>query len=204
MERFYPLAGSVALLERLVAGGARLVQLRLKDLPAAQLRPRIMRARRCCDDNGAQLVLNDYWRLALEMGIDFVHLGQEDMADADFTALRAASVRYGLSTHDRAELDRALALQPAYVALGPIYPTRLKTMRWAPQGLERLRRWKAIAGNTPLVAIGGLTPERAPRVLAAGADSVAAVTDLQQARDPVARCRAWLQATRRQPAGETP
>ncbi|HLQ85305.1 MAG TPA: thiamine phosphate synthase, partial [Salinisphaeraceae bacterium] len=160
----------------------------------AEYRRQAKQAQQCCAEHGAQLILNDYWQLALELGIDFVHLGQEDMDTADFAALRRAGVRYGLSTHDKAELQRALALAPAYVALGPVYPTKLKKMKWAPQGLARVSRWKELVGTTPLVAIGGLTPERAPAVLAAGADSVAVVTDVLQAADPVARVGQWLAA----------
>lgn len=192
LDPFYLIAGSAALLERLVPLGVRLVQLRAKDLPADELREQALRAQACCRRHGAQLVLNDHWRLALELGIDFVHLGQEDLDHADLPALRRAGVRYGLSTHDEAELERALALAPAYVALGPVWPTLLKQMRWAPQGLERVRAWKTRAGAVPLVAIGGITPERMPQVLAAGADSAAVVTDIQQAADPAARTRQWL------------
>lgn len=192
LERFYPIVGSAALLERLLPLGVRLVQLRLKALPAQVLHAQALHAQACCRRHGAQLVLNDHWRLALELGIDFVHLGQEDLDHADLPALRRAGVRYGLSTHDEAELARALALAPAYVALGPIWPTLLKRMPWAPQGLARVRAWKAHAGTLPLVAIGGITPERLPQVLAAGADSAAVVTDLQQAADPLARTRQWL------------
>lgn len=194
MEKFYLLTATAQRLEQLLPAGVRLVQLRMKHVPAEQRRAQAERAKRCCAQHHAQLVLNDYWQLALELGIDFVHLGQEDMDTADFAALRAAGVRYGLSTHDEAELERALALQPAYVALGPVYPTKLKKMKWAPQGLQRVTRWKQRIGDLPLVAIGGLTPERAPAVLAAGADSVAVVTDVQTAADPVARCEAWLRA----------
>ncbi|OWY11908.1 thiamine-phosphate diphosphorylase [Thioclava sp. F34-6] len=192
MERFYLIASNVAQLERLVPQGVRLVQLRLKDVPPAETRRQIARARDVCARHGAQLVVNDYWQEALDLGCSFVHLGQEDMDTADFPALRRAGIRFGLSTHDEAELDRALGQDPAYVALGPVYPTKLKKMKWAPQGLERVTRWKAHAGAVPLVAIGGLTPERARGVLAAGADSLAVVTDIQQAPDPEARVRAWL------------
>lgn len=103
---------------------------------------------------------------------------------------------FGLSTHDEAELDRALGMAPAYVALGPVYPTRLKKMKWGPQGLERVRQWKRLAGRVPLVGIGGLVPERLPDLFAAGADSAAVVTDIQTAADPEARCREWIAATR--------
>lgn len=196
LDRFYLIAGSADLLERLVPLGVRLVQLRVKDAAPDDLREQVARARDCCARHGAQLVLNDHWELALQMGVDAVHLGQEDMDQADFAALRRAGIRYGLSTHDEAELDRALALDPAYVALGPVYPTLLKKMKWGPQGLDRLADWRRRAGTVPLVAIGGLTPERLPGVFAAGADSAAVVTDIQQAPDPEARTREWIAATR--------
>lgn len=197
MERFYLIVGDVDWLERLIPHGPRLIQLRIKNQPQAELRRQIIRARKICARHGVQLVVNDYWQLALDLGCDFVHLGQEDMACADFDALSRAGIRYGLSTHDEAELDRALARGPAYVALGPVYPTVLKKMKWAPQGLGRVTRWKAMAGEVPLVAIGGLTPERALAAFSAGADSAAVVTDIAQAVDPEARVREWAAACAR-------
>lgn len=194
MERFYLIVDHVGRLELLVPQGVRLVQLRIKDEPEQEVRRQIARARDFCAVHGAQLVVNDYWQLALDLNCGFVHLGQEDMDTADFAALRRAGVRIGLSTHDEAELDRALALDPAYVALGPVYPTLLKKMKWGPQGLDRVTRWKHLAGNTPLVAIGGLTPERLQGVFAAGADSAAVVTDIQLADDPEERVRTWIRA----------
>lgn len=196
LDPFYLIVGEVAALERLVPLGARLVQLRLKDQPEAEIRRQVARARAVCVAHGAQLVVNDHWRIALDLDCDFVHLGQEDMDQADFGALRKAGIRFGLSTHDEAELDRALALRPAYVALGPVWPTRLKVMKWGPQGLDRVRGWKARIGSVPLVGIGGVTPERLPALFAAGADSAAVVTDIQQAPDPEARCRQWIETTR--------
>lgn len=193
MERFYLLVGHVSRLELLVPLGVKLVQLRIKDQPLDEVRRQIIRARDFCAVYKAQLVVNDYWELALEERCDFVHLGQEDMDTADFAALRRAGVRFGLSTHDEAELDRALASQPEYVALGPVYATLLKKMKWGPQGLDRVTEWKRRVGDVPLVAIGGLTPERVPGVLAAGADSVAVVTDIQQAPDPEAQTRLWIE-----------
>jgi len=196
MERFYLIVGHVGRVELLVPQGARLVQLRIKDQPEAELRRQIARARDFCAVYGAQLVVNDHWQAALDLNCDFVHLGQEDMEAADFDALRRAGVRYGLSTHDEAELERALAQDPAYVALGPVYETLLKQMKWDPQGLERVTRWKSLAGTVPLVAIGGVTLERLPDVFAAGADSAAVVTDIQSAADPEARTRDWVAACR--------
>lgn len=195
MERFYLITGSAALLERLVPLGVKFVQLRVKDLAPEALRQEVQRAQACCSRHGATLVLNDHWELALELGVDFVHLGQEDLQQADLGALRRAGVRFGLSTHDKAELQTALAQRPAYVALGPVYPTLLKKMPWAPQGLDRLRSWKTRVGELPLVAIGGLTPERLPGVFAAGADSAAVVSDIQLAESPEARCREWLEVS---------
>jgi thiamine-phosphate pyrophosphorylase len=195
LDPFYLIVGDVELLARLVPLGVKLVQLRLKDRSEADLRAQIARGRDVCAAHGAQLVVNDYWQLALDLGCDFVHLGQEDMDSADFAALRRGRVRFGLSTHDEAELERALALSPAYVALGPVYPTLLKQMTWGPQGLERVTAWKRRIGDLPLVGIGGLTPERLPGLLAAGADSAAVVTDIAVAADPEARCRDWLVAT---------
>ncbi|KIC13634.1 thiamine phosphate synthase [Leisingera sp. ANG-Vp] len=196
MERFYLIAGHVGRLELLVPQGAKLVQLRIKYEPDAEVRRQIARARDFCAVHDAQLVVNDYWQAALDLNCNFVHLGQEDMDTADFAALRRKGVRFGLSTHDESELERALSFGPAYVALGPVYPTLLKKMKWGPQGLERVTRWKKMAGDTPLVAIGGLTPERLPGVFAAGADSAAVVTDIQLAEDPEARTREWAEACR--------
>lgn len=192
VERFYPVLPDVTWLERLVPLGVRFVQLRLKEVPPAQMRAQIARALEVCAAHGAQLVVNDHWREAIELGADFVHLGQEDLAGADVPAIRAAGIRLGISTHDGAELATALAAEPDYVALGPIYETRLKVMKWAPQGLERVRAWRA-ALQCPLVAIGGITVARAPAVLAAGADSIAVVTDLITHPDPEARSREWLE-----------
>lgn len=195
LDPFYLIVPDTARLSELLPLGVRLVQLRLKDLPDALLRSEIAEARGLCARYDVQLVVNDHWRIALDLGCNAVHLGQEDLDTADLDALRRTGIRYGISTHDPAELDRALALDPAYVALGPVYPTRLKQMKWAPQGLDRVRDWKTRAGRVSLVAIGGLTPERLPALFAAGADSAAVVTDIQQAPDPAGRCAEWIAAT---------
>ncbi|TIS03339.1 MAG: thiamine phosphate synthase, partial [Mesorhizobium sp.] len=137
-----------------------------------------------CDSHGCQLIVNDYWRLAIEEDCDFVHLGQEDLAEADVKAIRRAGVRLGLSTHDGAELETALQAEPDYVALGPIYPTILKAMKWDPQGLDRIAAWKQRVGELPLVAIGGLTVERVAGVFAHGAQSAAVVTDITRNTHP--------------------
>lgn len=196
LDRFYPIVDSAAWLPRLLPLGVRLVQLRVKDRSDAVLRAEVRQARDLCAAAGAVLVVNDHWRIAIDEGCTFVHLGQEDLDTADLAAIRRAGLRLGVSTHDDAELDRALALAPDYVALGPVYPTVLKAMKWAPQGLARVTDWKTRVGATPLVAIGGLTVERAPAVLAAGADVLSVVTDILRADDPEARTAAWVAATR--------
>jgi thiamine-phosphate pyrophosphorylase len=196
LDRFYPVVPDADWVERLAFAGARLIQLRIKDLPDDDVRAAVRRAKASCASHGAQLVVNDYWQIALDEDCDFVHLGQEDLVDADLAALRRAGVRIGISTHDHAELDRALREEPDYVALGPIYPTMLKQMPWAPQGLARIGEWKELIGNRPLVAIGGLTVERARLCLAAGADSVAVVGDIVRHVDPMGQTRAWIAATR--------
>jgi len=190
--RIYPIVDSAEWVGRLLPLGVRLVQLRIKVGSAAEVRSEIRQARELCLRAGAQLIVNDYWLFALAEGCDFVHLGQGDLDTADVPALRKAGVRIGISTHDDAELARALTFQPDYVALGPIYPTTLKVMPWSPQGLERITEWKRRIGKTPLVAIGGLTAERLPGVFDAGADIAAVVSDIVQSPDPQGRTREWL------------
>ncbi len=197
LDPFYLIVDSADWIDRLVPVGVRLVQLRMKDLPEDRLRAEIRRARATCTAHGCQLIVNDYWQVAIEEGCDFVHLGQEDLAGADVEAIRAAGMKLGLSTHDDAELETALAAKPDYVALGPVWPTILKKMRWAPQGVERLRDWKARIGPLPLVAIGGLNPDRLPAVFENGADSAAVVTDITLNADPQARTREWIAHTAR-------
>ncbi len=194
LARVYPIVDSAAWISRLAPLGVRLVQLRIKERPAAEVRDEVRAARALCLAAGMQLIVNDYWEIALGEGCDFVHLGQGDLAQADLAALRRAGVRLGISTHDHEELERALAAAPDYVALGPIYPTLLKVMPWQPQGLARIGEWKRRIGAIPLVAIGGLTVARLAGVFAAGADVAAVVTDIVRNRDPEGRAREWLAA----------
>jgi thiamine-phosphate pyrophosphorylase len=195
-SRFYPVVPSLDWVRRLVPG-ARLIQLRLKDAPEPELRRQAAAAAALCRAHGALLVLNDFWRVAIDLQLDAVHLGQEDLQDADLAAIRAAGLRLGVSTHGAAELDAALAAAPDYVALGPVYPTTLKAMPWAPQGLDRLGQWKRRIGALPLVAIGGITLERAPGCLRAGADCVAVVSDVLAHATPEQRARDWRDAVER-------
>ncbi|RUU12890.1 thiamine phosphate synthase [Mesorhizobium sp. USDA-HM6] len=193
LDPFYLIVDSAAWIERLVPLGVKLVQLRIKDMDEDGLRAEIRKAKTLCARHRCQLIVNDHWRLAIKEGCDFIHLGQEDLQAANLPEIQAAGIRLGLSTHDEAELVTALAARPHYVALGPVYPTILKKMKWAPQGLERIRVWKERIAPLPLVAIGGLNPERLDGVFAAGADSAAVVTDITLNSDPEARTREWIE-----------
>ena len=195
LPRFYPIFDSADWVARSLACGVKLVQLRLKSEDSALLRAEISTSQELARAHGAALVVNDHWQLAIELGCDWLHLGQEDLDGADLPAIRRAGLRLGVSTHDEGELARALSVRPDYVALGPVWPTILKQMPWAPQGLARVSDWKRQLGAVPLVAIGGLTPERGAAALAAGADVVSAVTDITLNPDPEGRMGAWLKVT---------
>lgn len=192
LDRFYPIVPDVGWLERIVPLGVTFVQLRIKDASAADVAAQAKRANAFCKEHGCTLVLNDYWEAALDAGVGFIHLGQDDLREADLEAIKLAGIKLGISTHDIVELDNALAAEPDYVALGPIYETKLKAMPWAPQGLDKIKEWRRRIGALPLVAIGGLTPERAAGVLEAGADSLAVITDFFTAARPDERIELWL------------
>jgi thiamine-phosphate pyrophosphorylase len=196
LDPFYVIVDSAAWIARLLPCGVRLVQLRIKDQPDANVRAEIKEAKALCERHGAQLVVNDYWQQAIDTSCTFIHLGQRDLDTADLAAIRRADVRFGISTHDETELSRALETGPDYIALGPIYPTILKAMAFPPQGLPRLKEWKTKIGKLPLVGIGGITLERMAGVLEAGADSAAVVTDITRNTDPEQRARDWVKATR--------
>jgi thiamine-phosphate pyrophosphorylase len=197
LDVFYPIVPDLDWLERLVPLGVKTIQLRLKDASPTEVARQIRGSLDVCRRHGCQLIVNDYWQAAIDAAADFVHLGQEDLADADVGKIKAAGLKLGISTHSHEELAIALAAKPDYIALGPIYETKLKAMTWAPQGLDRIRDWRGRIGALPLCAIGGITPERAPGVLAAGADCVAVVTDFITAKDPEDRVRQWLALTRK-------
>lgn len=198
LDLFYPIVPDATWVARIVPLGVKTLQLRVKGASVADVRRAIEESLAIARRHGCQLIVNDYWREAIEAGADCIHLGQEDLAAADLSAIKAAGLRLGISTHSDEELDTALVASPDYVALGPVYETRLKAMKWAPQGLQRVREWKRRIGRLPLVAIGGITLERASDVVAAGADSVAVITDFMTAQDSETRIEMWLQWAARQ------
>jgi thiamine-phosphate pyrophosphorylase len=191
-DPFYPVVDSVAWVARLAKLGVGTIQLRAKDLDDAAALAIVREALAATRGTGAKLVVNDYWRAAIEARAQHLHLGQEDLVDADLKAIRAAGLTLGVSTHDDDELATALAAKPDYVALGPIFFTTLKSMRFAPQGVPKITDWKKRLGDIPLVAIGGIKFEHAAEIFAAGADSIAVVSDVTQNADPDARVRQWL------------
>ena len=184
---FYPVVPTAEWVERLLAWGVRTIQLRIK---AADHTPSDIAAQVGAAVNagskvpGAQVFINDHWQLALAANAYGVHLGQEDLDTADITSLRSAGLRLGLSTHTPSELERAYAANPSYLAIGPVYPTTLKVMPYAPVGLENLAAWGKLAMPYPVVAIGGISLERMPGVLACGVDGVAVVSAVTLATDP--------------------
>ena len=196
LDIFYPIVPDASWMARIVPLGVRTVQLRLKDAGAAEVRAQVRDCLEIARRHGCQLIINDYWQTALDEGADYIHLGQEDLAAADLPAIRAAQIKFGVSTHDESELETALAANPDYIALGPIYETKLKAMKWAPQGLGRITQWRHRLGDMPLVAIGGITPDLASGVLAAGASSVAVITDFLTHPQPEQRIRTWLNWSR--------
>lgn len=193
---FYPVVPDAAWVERLLGWSVRTIQLRIKaaDHTPAEIEREVNAAVEAGRKvPGAQVFINDHWQLALAAGAYGVHLGQEDLGLADIAALRRAGVRLGLSTHTPAELARAHAVQPSYLAIGPIYPTTLKVMPYEPVGLERLKLWVPQAAPCPVVAIGGISLALLPGVMACGVDGVAVVSAVTLAADPEQAARSGLQ-----------
>ena len=191
-DPFYPVVDSLAWVERLTKLGVGTIQLRAKNLNDSEALQIVSDALEITKGTATKLVVNDYWRAAIVAGAQHLHLGQEDLADADLGAIRESKLTLGISTHDDEELATALRAKPDYVALGPIFPTTLKSMRFAPQGIAKITEWKKRISDIPLVAIGGVKFEQAAEIFAAGADSIAVVSDITQNADPDARVRQWL------------
>ncbi|AXF61033.1 thiamine phosphate synthase [Leclercia sp. W6] len=179
----YPVVDSVAWIERLLAAGVKTIQLRIKDKQDYEVEADVIAAIALGRRYDARLFINDYWRLAIKHQAYGVHLGQEDLETTELEAIRAAGLRLGVSTHDDMEIDVALAARPSYIALGHVFPTQTKQMPSAPQGLEQLARHIDRLGDYPTVAIGGISLERAPAVLATGVGSIAVVSAITQDDD---------------------
>ncbi|QHB34234.1 thiamine phosphate synthase [Yersinia canariae] len=184
----YPVVDSLLWIERLLSVGVTTIQLRIKDLDDAQVEQDIAAAIELGKRYQARLYINDYWRLAIKHGAYGVHLGQEDLETTDLAAIQQAGLRLGISTHDEHELAIAKAVRPSYIAMGHIFPTQTKQMPSSPQGLAVLKQMVDHTPDYPTVAIGGISIERVPAVLATGVGSVAVVSAITQADD-------WQRAT---------
>jgi len=193
----YPIVDNAAWLEKLLPLGISTIQLRIKTAGKngnqQHVEEEVMKAIEIAKRFNCRLFINDYWQLAIKYSAYGVHLGQGDLDTADINALLNSGIRLGISTHSYAEVARAIAYKPSYIAIGPIYSTTTKEMPFAPQGLENLKRWRRTLPY-PLVAIAGITLERLPQVIAAGADGIAIISDILKAKDPIAQTKAWLKA----------
>ncbi|NBM48428.1 MULTISPECIES: thiamine phosphate synthase [unclassified Proteus (in: enterobacteria)] len=186
----YPVVDSIEWIERLLKTGVTTLQLRIKDKQPEDVEQEIIKAIKLGKQYHARLFINDYWQLAIKHQAYGVHLGQEDLDIADLNAIKHAGLRLGISTHDEAELQKAKALYPSYIALGHIFPTTTKEMPSKPQGLKALKHQVEQTPDFPTVAIGGISLERVPDVVATGVGSVALVSAITKAPD-------WQQVTRK-------
>lgn len=171
-----------------LAGGARLLQLRLKRATSRELLAVAAAILPLARAAGACVLVNDRADVARAAGADGVHLGQDDVPPAAARAVLGPEAVVGVSTHD---LDQARAAEAAgadYVGVGPVYTTTSKEHPLAARGLELVRAVRA-AVRCPIVGIGGITPATAPAVRAAGADAVAMIGALARAVDPAATVR---------------
>jgi len=179
----YAIVDSADWVERLLAAGARTLQLRIKEGTPQHLSKEVQRSVRAAREVDAQLFINDHWRLALEHGAYGVHLGQQDLETTDIDALRDAGLRLGVSTHSYWEVCRAHALKPSYIACGPIHATPTKQMPWQPQGPGNLAYWCSVL-REPVVAIAGMDRSRCQEAVQCGAAGVAVLRGIVQAAEP--------------------
>lgn len=181
----YPVVDSADWVDRLLTIGIKTIQLRLKQTDRQFLDNEIAHAAAMArQHDDSRLFINDHWRLAIDNGVYGVHLGQEDLHEADLLEVEQAGLRLGVSTHSYWELARALAINPSYIALGPIFATDSKQMPWQPQGFGKLAEWiRLLDGHTPLVAIGGIDLERARKLKTTGVGSVAMISAITKAED---------------------
>jgi thiamine-phosphate pyrophosphorylase len=190
----YPVLPTAQWVEQVLSYGVKTVQLRCKSAAPGVLAQEIARCVAAGHQYDAQVFINDHWQAALAAGAYGVHLGQEDLQEADLASLAAAGLRLGLSTHGYYEILTALHFRPSYIALGAVFPTTTKVMPTAPQGLTRLARYVRLLDDViPLVAIGGIDQQALPQVLATGVGSAAVVRAVTEAADPAVAVSAMRQ-----------
>jgi hydroxymethylpyrimidine kinase/phosphomethylpyrimidine kinase/thiamine-phosphate diphosphorylase len=181
----YPVVDRAEWIKVLAESGITTIQLREKTLTGQALEAEIVEAIRMAQKHNIRLFINDHWQLAVKHRAYGVHLGQEDLDDADIPQIQAAGLRLGISTHCHYEVARAHAHRPSYIACGPVYHTNTKDMPWVPHGLKGLSYWRKVL-QYPLVAIGGINQARFDKVAAIGVDSVAMITAITLADEPAA------------------
>jgi thiamine-phosphate pyrophosphorylase len=182
---------------RMARAGVPTVQLRFKSENAAAVEREVQAAVDAVQGTGALLFINDHWQVAIATGAYGIHLGQEDLdalSPESLARLRASGLRLGVSTHGYAEMVRADRVSPSYIAMGAVYPTTLKKMATAPQGVARLGAYARLLRGYPQVGIGGIDTVRLPEVLATGVGSVAVVRALVAAEDPELTAAQWMAA----------
>jgi thiamine-phosphate pyrophosphorylase len=184
-----------ASIAELALGGARLVQFRAKGLTDRLLFEQSVEAVAGAREAGVPLVLNDRPDIALIIGADGVHVGQEDLPPEECRRLLGADAIVGVSTHNREELRAAVDAPVDYVAVGPVFPTVTKQATAPVVGLDFLRLARGITSK-PLVAIGGITRANVAEVASAGADGVAVISDLLRHQDLTEAARAFCGALR--------
>lgn len=196
---FYAVLPDAQWVGRMARAGVPTVQLRFKSEDPQRVEREVQAAVDAVRGTGALLFINDHWQAAMRAGAYGVHLGQEDLdtlAPGELEAMRASGLRLGLSTHGYAEMIKADAASPSYLALGAVFPTTLKRMATAAQGTGRLRRYAQLMQAYPLVAIGGIDAERLPQVMDCGVGSAAVVRAVVQAPDPESEAAAWTARVR--------
>ena len=199
LDRLYPITDSgnrhhwnhLQLTQRFLKGGCRFFQIREKVFPDSALYRQLVQIRQVCSATGAQFLVNDRVDLALAVGADGVHLGQDDLPVEVARRLLGPNAILGLSTHNREQFERAQELDLDYVAVGPIFPTTSKTSEHPAVGTKQLAQFTAVS-RFPVVAIGGITLDRAPAAWRAGAAAVAVISDVVNASNPVERIRHYL------------
>ena len=179
----YVVAPSAEWVGKLASAGVPTIQLRFKSNDQDLIRKEIQEAIKLSKNHACHLYINDYWKLAIEMNAYGVHLGQDDLMTANVEEIRNANLRLGISTHGYAEMLRAIEYRPSYVALGAIFPTTLKSMETAPQGIHRLKLYADLLKDFPLVAIGGINEDNISEVIKSSIGSVALVRAVIQAEN---------------------
>jgi hydroxymethylpyrimidine kinase/phosphomethylpyrimidine kinase/thiamine-phosphate diphosphorylase len=185
----YPIVDSVLWLKRLLPLGITTIQLRIKNNPNVE--HEIQQSVLLAQQYNTRLFINDYWELAIQHGAYGVHLGQEDLNDADLERIQHAGLRLGVSTHCQEEVTRAETIEPSYIAIGPVFHTTSKMMPFAPQGIEQLKHWQRVL-DYPLVAIGGISQKNIDDVLKTNVDGIALISAITQADDPEKSARELL------------